>query len=316
MARAIGVKLLLLIPVVVIVSFLTFLMTELQPGDTAIAILGESAQPEQIVAVREQLGLDQPIPQRYAEWAGSAVTGDLGRSLRSNQPVVDALRERLPVTIQLAVMAQLMALILAVPLGAWSAWRAGGRFDRATSTTSFGIVGLPPFVLGLLLVYALALKFQVFPVTGWINLTENFGQNMRHAFLPSLTLALTEAAVYTQLLRNDMAATLQEDFVLSARARGLSSRHILLREALRPSSFSLITLAGVNFGRLIGGTVIIEQLFGLPGVGRAIIQAIPQKDFPILQGAVIVLAVAYLLINTLVDVTYLYIDPRIRRGRA
>lgn len=316
MARAIGLKLLLLVPVIVIVSFLTFLMTELQPGDTAIAILGESAQPEQIEAVREQLGLDKPVPERYADWAGNAITGDLGRSLRSNQPVVEALRERLPVTIQLALMAQLMALILAVPLGAWSAWRAGGKFDRTTSTASFGIVGLPPFVLGLLLVYALALKFEIFPVTGWINLTENLGQNLRHAFLPALTLGLGEAAVYTQLLRNDMAATLQEDFVLSARARGLPSRHVLLREALRPSSFSLITLAGVNLGRLIGGTVIIENLFGLPGVGRLIVQAIPQKDFPVMQGAVIVLAVTYLLINTIVDISYLYIDPRIRRGRA
>jgi peptide/nickel transport system permease protein len=316
MARAIGLKVLLLVPVIVIVSFLTFLMTELQPGDTAIAILGESAQPEQIEAVREQLGLNKPVPERYADWAGDALTGDLGRSLRSNQPVVEALRERLPVTIQLAVMAQLLALIIAVPLGAWSAWRAGGKFDRTASTASFGIVGLPHFVLGLLLVYLLALKFEVFPVTGWIHLTENLGQNLRHAFLPALTLGLGEAAVYTQLLRNDMAATLQEDFVLSARARGLPSRHVLLREALRPSSFSLITLAGVNLGRLIGGTVIIENLFGLPGVGRMIIQAIPQKDFPVMQGAVIVLAVTYLLINTLVDISYLYIDPRIRRGRA
>jgi peptide/nickel transport system permease protein len=316
MARAIGLKLLLLVPVIVIVSFLTFLMTELQPGDTAIAILGESAQPEQIEAVREQLGLNKPVPERYADWAGDAITGDLGRSLRSNQPVVEALRERLPVTIQIAVMAQLMALLLAVPLGAWSAWRAGGKFDRTTSTASFGIVGLPHFVLGLLLVYLLALKFEVFPVTGWIHLTENLGQNLRHAFLPALTLGLGEAAVYTQLLRNDMAATLQEDFVLSARARGLPSRHVLMREALRPSSFSLITLAGVNLGRLIGGTVIIENLFGLPGVGRMIIQAIPQQDFPVMQGAVIVLAVTYLLINTIVDISYLYIDPRIRRGRA
>lgn len=316
MARLVGVKLLLLVPVVLIVSFLTFLMTELQPGDAAIAILGESATPEQIETVREQLGLDKPIPERYMDWAGDAITGDLGTSIRSNQPVVDALRERLPVTIQLAVMAQLIALLLAVPIGAWSAWRAGSRFDRGASTFSFGVIGLPPFVLGLLLVYLLALTFEWLPVTGWIHLTENFGENLRHAFLPALTLALTEMAVYTQLLRNDMAATLQEDFVVAAQARGLPSRHILWRHALRPSSFSLITLAGVNLGRLLGGTVIVENLFGLPGVGRMIIQAIPQKDFPVLQGAVLVLAVSYLLINTLVDISYTYIDPRIRRGRA
>ena len=177
MARSIASKLLLLVPVIVIVSFLTFLMTELQPGDTAIAILGESATPEQIEAVNQQLGLDKPIGERYLDWASDALHGDLGRSLRSNQPVTEALRERLPVTIQIAIMAQLMALILAIPLGAWSAWRAGGKFDRSTSTMSFGLIGLPPFVLGLMLVYLLALRFEIFPVTGWINLTENLSEN-------------------------------------------------------------------------------------------------------------------------------------------
>jgi peptide/nickel transport system permease protein len=161
-----------------------------------------------------------------------------------------------------------------------------------------------------------ALHWQIFPVTGWERLTAGVGPNLKHAFLPALTLGLAEFAIYTQLLRGDMAATLQEDFILSARARGLSSRHVLMREALRPSSFSLITLAGVNLGRLIGGTVIIESLFGLGGVGRLITQAIPQKDFPVLQGSVLILAVAYLLINTIVDVAYNFIDPRVRRGHS
>ena len=168
-------------------------------------------------------------------------------------------------------------------------------------------------MLGLLLVYLLALKFEIFPVTGWINLTENFGQNLRHAFLPALTLGLGEAAIYTQLLRNDMAATLQEDFVLSARARGLTSRHVLLREALRPSSFSLITLAGVNLGRLIGGTVIVETLFAIPGLGQLIVQAVFNRDYLILQGALLFVAVAYVVINMLIDLLYLVLDPRVRR---
>ncbi|HEV8298293.1 MAG TPA: ABC transporter permease, partial [Acidimicrobiales bacterium] len=219
-----------------------------------------------------------------------------------------------PVTLQLAIMAQVMAILIAVPVGAWSAWRAGGSFDRATGTASFAIVGLPPFMLGLILVSVVALRFEWFPVTGWIRLTEDLGDNLKHAFLPALTLALTEIAIYSQLLRADMTATLNEDFVLAARSRGLPARHILMREALRPSSFSLITLAGVNLGRLIGGTVIIERLFGLPGVGQLIIQAIPQKDFPVLQGSVLILAVAYLLINMLVDISYNFIDPRVRRA--
>lgn len=316
MIRNIGVKLLLLVPVIFLVSVATFMMTELLPGDPAVAILGENATPERVALVREELGLDEPLVTRYLGWAGDALTGDFGRSLISNQPVLDAFTERLPVTLQLAVMAQIMALLLAVPFGAWSAWRAGGRFDRATSTLNFAIVGLPPFLLGLLLVYVFALQWQVLPVSGWERLTQDIGENLRHAFLPALTLALAEFAIYTQLLRGDMAATLNEDFVLSARARGLSSRHILLREVLRASSFSLVTLAGVNLGRLIGGTIIIEKLFGLGGVGTLVTQAIPQKDFPVLQGSVLILAVAYLLINTLVDIGYNFIDPRVRRGHA
>ncbi|HEX7096774.1 MAG TPA: ABC transporter permease [Acidimicrobiales bacterium] len=314
MARSIGLKLLLLLPVVFIVSVATFLMTEALPGDPAIAILGENATPEQIEVVRQQLGLDKPIVERYVDWAGDALSGDLGRSLRSNQPVWEAFRERLPVTLQLAVMAELIALVLSIPMAAWSAWRAGGRFDRATSAFNFAIIGLPSFVLGLIFVSLFALRFEWFPVTGWVRLTQDVSDNLKHAFLPALTLGLFEAAIYTQLLRADMAATLQEDFVLAARSRGLPSRHILLREALRPSSFSLITLAGVNLGRLIGGTVIVETLFGLGGVGTLITQAIPQKDFPVLQGSVLILALAYLVINTAVDVAYNFIDPRVRRG--
>jgi peptide/nickel transport system permease protein len=314
MARTIGLKLLLLLPVVFLVSVATFMMTELLPGDPAVAILGENATPERVAIVREQLGLDKPLVERYVDWASDALHGDLGRSLISNQPVTEAFKERLPVTLQLAIMAQVIALMLAIPFGAWSAWRAGSRFDRSTSTINFAIVGLPPFLLGIILVYVFALHWEIFPVSGWERLTEDLSLNMKHAFLPAMTLALAEFAIYTQLLRGDMSATLQEDFVLSARARGLSSRHILMREALRPSSFSLITLAGVNLGRLIGGTVIVEQLFGLGGVGKLVTQAIPQKDFPVLQGTVLILAVAYLLINTIVDIGYNFIDPRVRRG--
>jgi peptide/nickel transport system permease protein len=289
-------------------------MTEMLPGDPAVAILGEGATPERVAVVREQLGLDKPITERYLDWAGNVLQGDLGRSIMSNQPVSEAFKERLPVTLQLAVMAQVFALALAVPFGAWSACRAGSRFDRVTSAVNFAIVSLPPFLIGIGLMYAFSLRWQLFPVSGWGRLSEGFAENMRRAFLPALTLALAEFAVYTQLLRSDMAATLEEDFVLSARARGLPRRHILLREALRPSSFSLVTLAGVNLGRLIGGTVIVERLFGLGGVGTLVTQSIPQKDFPVLQGSVLILAVAYLLINTSVDIAYLFIDPRVRRS--
>ena len=314
--RQVGLRLLQLVPILFLVSVATFSITELLPGDPVIAILGENAQPETIAAMRHELRLDKPLVSRYLDWAAAAMRGDLGRSIRSHQPVTDAFRERLPITLQLAITATLIGLIVAIPLGAWSAYRAGRFSDRLTTTTTFAMVGLPPFLMGLLLVYLLALWRQWFPVTGWVRITEDFGQNLRHAFLPCLTLAFTEIAIYTQLLRADMFATLQQDFVLAAKARGLPTRHILMREALRPSSFSLITLAGVNLGRLIGGTVIIEQVFALPGVGRLVAQSIPQKDYPMLQGSVLILATAYLLINTFVDLSYQFIDPRIRRGRS
>lgn len=315
MLRQVGLKLLQLVPVLFLVSVATFSITELLPGDPAIAILGENATPETIAALRQELRLDKPLVSRYLDWAADAARGDLGESIRSHQPVTEAFRERIPITLQLALSATIIGLLVAIPVGAWSAYRAGRFSDRFATTTSFALVGLPPFLMGLLLVYLFALYREWFPVTGWVYLTENLGQNFKHAFLPSITLALTEISIFTQLLRADMFATLQQDFVLAAKARGLPTRHILLREALRPSSFSLITLAGVNLGRLLGGTVIIEHLFAVPGIGRLVIAAIPQKDYPVLQGSVLILATAYLLINTVVDLSYAFIDPRIRRGR-
>jgi peptide/nickel transport system permease protein len=311
--RQFGLRLLQLIPVMILVTLATFFMTTLLPGDPAIAILGENARPAQIAAVHKELRLDEPIASRYIHWVGAALKGDLGRSIISNQPVADALREKLPVNLELALLAQALAVLLAVPIGAWSAYRAGRAFDRSASAVSFGIVSVPPFLLGLLLVALLAIHFQIFPNTGWYKLSEGIGKNLKYLVLPVLTLALGEAAVYGQLLRADMAATLQEDYVLAARARGLPNRHVLMREALRPSSFSFVTLAGVNLGRLIGGTVVVEQIFGLPGVGRAITQAIPPQDFPTLQGGVLVLASVYLLINLAVDMSYAFLDPRVRR---
>jgi peptide/nickel transport system permease protein len=314
LTRLIAIKLVMLVPVVFLVGVGTFAMVELLPGDASLAILGENARPELIERVREEYGFDRPVVVRYLDWVGDALHGDFGRSLRTNQPVAEALRERLPVTLQLAVMAQVMALGLAIPLGAWSAWRARGRIDRATTTASYAIASLPSFVVAIILVWSFALQWEVFPVSGFSRLTNGLGANLEHAFLPALTLALGEFAVYSQLLRSDMSATLNEEFIVAARARGLPARHVLVHEALRPSSFALLTLAGVNLGRLIGGTIIVEYFFGLGGVGTLVVQAVSNRDFPVLQGSVFILAVGYLLINTAVDLAYNYLDPRIRRG--
>jgi peptide/nickel transport system permease protein len=311
--RALGSTVLQLVLIVFLVTLATFSITTLGPSDPATTRLNEAqAQVEARALIREELGLDRPVVVRYFDWLGDALRGDLGRSVRSHQPVIDAFRERLPVTLQLTVMAELFALVVAIPLAAWSAHRADGLFDRASSALSFGLAGMPQFILGLVLVYAVALRFEWFPVTGWVRLTEDLGGNLKHAFLPMLTLAAGELAVYVPVLRAEMQASLREDYVTAARSRGLPTRHILFREVLKPSSFGLVTLAGVNIGRLLGGAFLVEYLFALGGLGRLLTQAIRQEDYPVLQGTVLLIAVGFVVLNTIIDASYRVLDPRLR----
>jgi peptide/nickel transport system permease protein len=299
---------------VFVVTLASFFLVDLLPGDPVYAILGENATPQTVAALRSELHLDEPVVRRYSHWVGDAITGDLGTSIRSGRPVTTEFVERLPVTLELAIMAIVIGVVVGLPLGAWSANREGRLFDRASSAMSFAVVSLPPFLLSLLLVYALALGAGILPVTGWERLSDGIAANLRHAALPALSLGLAEAAIYGQLLRADMLATLREDYVLAARAKGLPTRHVLLHHAMRPSLVSVVTLAGVNFGRLLGGTVIVEQVFGLPGVGQLMIQSISSKDMPVIQGCVLLLAVGYLVLNLLADIAQPLLDPRYRRA--
>jgi len=300
--------------VLLIVSFLTFLMLHLLPEDPAYAILGQNATDQQVEAIHQQLGLDQPFMVQYFHWLGDLLAGDLGTSLRTNQSVTDALLERLPVSIELALLAMLMALAFAIPAGAFAAYLAGGKFDRLVSATAATMVAIPGFVLALLLVYLFAHQWQILPVTGWVPFGEDPVENLRHALLPAVTLAAVEAAVFTRVLRSDMRETLQENFILAAKAQGLPKQSVLWRSALRPSSLSLVTLAGVSLGRLIGGTVLAEIIFALPGVGQLLVQSIYASDVVMVQGIVIVLVTAVVLINLFVDLLYLYLDPRVRQA--
>jgi peptide/nickel transport system permease protein len=230
--------------------------------------------------------------------------------------VSSMLLRALPVNLELAILALLMAFAIAIPAAMWSAYRPGGRFDRVVSAGTFGVISVPSFLAGLLLILLFAVNWEIFPLGQWARPTEEgWITNLHHAFLPALTLALAEAAVFTRLLRSDMMSTLQEDYILAARAKGMPTGHILVREALRPSSFSLITLAGISVGRLIGGTIIVEQVFTLPGLGSVVITAAQKHDYTVVQGAVLLIALIYVLVNLFVDVFYSYLDPRIRRGR-
>ena len=263
------------------VSLLTFLMTSLLPGDPALQILGaDNATPEAIAAVRADLGLDDPLPVRYLAWIGDALTGDFGRSYRTNEPVAEAIIDRLPVTAEVGILAIIIALLVAIPVGMLSAYRAGTRTDKIISSTSFGLLAVPNFMVAIFLILIFAVGLGVLPATGWTNFTDDPVQNLKTALLPALSLAIAEMAVYTRLLRTDMIATLQQDFVTMARVKGVSNRRILFRHALRPSSFSLMTVAGVQVGAIIGGSVVIETLFALPGVGRLLLDSVVQRDLP------------------------------------
>jgi peptide/nickel transport system permease protein len=310
-------KLVTLVPTVFLVSVLTFLLTSLLPGDPALQVLG-GAEPsaEAIAAVRADLGLDKPLPLRYVAYISDVAHGDFGRSYRTRQPVLEAIFERLPVTVEIGLFALVVATLLAIPLGVFSAYRANGAVDRTITTASFGLLAIPSFMTALILLYVFAVYLGLFPATGWTRITDDLGKNLKSVVLPATSLGIGQLAVYTRLLRSDMIATLQEDFVSMARAKGLPTWRILFQHALRPSSFSLLTIIGLQVGNLIGGAVIVEQFFALPGIGRLLFDSISQRDLIMVQGVVLFLALSTVFANFAVDLLYSVLDPRIRRGSA
>ncbi|MFH1341184.1 MAG: ABC transporter permease [Pseudomonadota bacterium] len=309
-------RLLYLVPVLLAVSLLTFLIASLLPGDLAYTILGDQATPEKVAALRHDMGLDQPIWWRYLSWLGNVLQGDFGRSFRTGQTVLQAVAERLPVSLELMLLAQLGALAIGIPLAIACAVRSGSAFDRFMTGTAFSMLSVPAFLSAILLIYLFAVELRWLPATGYIPFHEDPVGNLRCFLLPALTLALGEWPVLMRVLRSDMIATLQEDYIAMARAKGLKPSRILLVHALKPSSLTLVTVTGINIGRLIGGTVIVESIFALPGIGRLLLSAIFTRDLIILQGVVLIVALGYVMINFIVDLLYAVLDPRIRHGHA
>ncbi|HEY2876216.1 MAG TPA: ABC transporter permease [Reyranella sp.] len=316
MARFIGRRLVYLLPVLLAVTLLTFLIASLLPGDLAVTILGDQATPEKVAALRAQMGLDLPIWQRYLLWLWDVLHGDLGRSFRTGETVLAAVTDRLPVSLELMVLAEALALVIAIPLAILCAVKNGSATDRFLTGLAFGKLSLPPFMVAILLIYLFAVSLNLLPATGWVPFAEDPIANIRSFVLPALTLAIAEWPVLMRVLRSDMIATLQEDYIAMAKAKGLKPARILLVHALKPSSLTLVTVTGINIGRLIGGTVIVESIFALPGIGRLLVGAIYARDFIILQGAVLFVAVGFVIVNFIVDLLYAVLDPRIRHGRA
>jgi peptide/nickel transport system permease protein len=309
-------RLLYLVPVLIAVSLLTFLIASLLPGDLAYVILGDQATPEKVAALRHDMGLDEPIWWRYLSWLGHVLQGDFGRSFRTGQTVLQAVAERLPVSLELMVLAELGALAIGIPLAIACAVRSGSAFDRFMTGSAFGMLSVPAFLSAILLIYLFAVELRWLPATGYVPFEEDPIGNLRSFLLPALTLALGEWPVLMRVLRSDMIATLQEDYIAMARAKGLKPSRILLVHALKPSSLTLVTVTGINIGRLIGGTVIVESIFALPGIGRLLLGAVFTRDLIILQGVVLFVACGYVLLNFIVDMLYAVLDPRIRHGHA
>jgi peptide/nickel transport system permease protein len=306
-------KFVMLVPVVGLVSIITFLLLNLLPGNPVYIILGPGATPQGIKELTAQLHLNSPIYSRYGDWLWAALHGNFGESYLNHVPASTLIGQALPVTLELLVVSQIIALPIAIPLGVYSARRPGGWVDQGSSTAAFGVLAIPSFMLGVLLVGVFAVHWHVFPAVGYTHLTANFGGNLRSVILPSLTLALGSLAVYVRLLRSDMIATLQQDFVTVARSKGLHPRYILWRHAFRPSMFSLVTVVGLNVGALIGGAFLVEVIFGLPGIGSLTLHSIYQRDYLVVQACVLIIAVGYVFVNFLVDLLYPLLDPRVRR---
>jgi peptide/nickel transport system permease protein len=297
--------------VLFLVTLATTAMIDLTPGNAAAEILGQQATAAQIRAVDRQLGLDQPVIVQYFHWVRNALTGNLGQSPITHQRVASAIGQALPVTLEITILALIMAVLIAIPWGIYSAYRVDGAFDRLSGVGASILISSPAFLTGLFLAFIFAIKIHVFPVTGWVTLTSNPLQNLRYAFLPAFTLCLAVVAIFARILRGDMVTTLHQEFILAAHAKGLPVRRVLFRHALRPSLFSFVTLLGLSLGQLIGGAVIVESLFSLPGIGSTLILSIEGKDLVMVQGIVAVIAVAYIVINILVDIAYVYLDPRV-----
>lgn len=315
--RLIVRRLLAAVPIVLGVSILTFIVLSLIPGDAAQLLLGPEATPEQIATLNRQMGLDQPPVQRYLDWLGGAVTGDLGNSLVSGQPVTSELGARFAVTGELVGLAFVISLGLAVPVALLAAYKPNRLFDRISMFVSITGLAVANYVIALLLVLLFAVQFAFFPAIGFVPISQGLGENLRAMLLPAVSIAFPLFCFYTRFLRGDLVDQLQgEDYIITARAKGIGPWQVLLRHAFRNSSFGLLTVVGLNLGTLIGATVIIEQIFALPGIGQLLLQAINTRDFVVVQACVVVFAVVAVLANLLTDLLYAVLDPRIRYGNS
>jgi peptide/nickel transport system permease protein len=325
LARLVVKRFAQLVVVLLIVAFFTFFLIRLLPSDPTDAIIPFGTD-EQKAQLRDDLGLGDPPFEQFTSYLEGLVQGDLGHQYSSGRPVSELVSQSLPVSLQLMIYAQIIALVFAIPFGILAAYRSGTKTDRGINTTAFALLAIPNFVLALILSYFIGAELKWLPTggyaPGWLDplfdssRSPDIGEHINYMILPAIALAVGQIAVYMRLLRSDMIATLQENFITMAKAKGISNRRILWRHALRPSSLTLLTVAGLNVGTLISGAVVVEVVFQIPGMGLKIFQAISAREYVELQSYVVVIALLFILLNFMIDFLYAVLDPRIRRARA
>jgi peptide/nickel transport system permease protein len=307
-------RLVQVVPVLLFASVVVFLMIYLVPGDPVLAVLGAEARPEQVAVMRQQMGLDRPLVVQYGRWLGRVVRGDLGVSFINSYPVWALIGLKLPATLSLAAGALTVALAISLPLGIAAALRQGSWVDRlAVGFTALGL-SVPTFWLGVLLVLLFSLRLQWLPASGYVPLLAAPALALRHLLLPSLTLGLFIAAILTRFVRSAMLEVIRQDYVRTARAKGLPEGRVVLRHALRNAFIPVLTVIALQVGNLLGGAVITESIFDFPGVGQLVLYAVTTKDYTVVQGTLLLLVFAFVMINLLTDVAYAVLDPRVRYG--
>jgi peptide/nickel transport system permease protein len=305
-------RLLSAIPTLILVSLFVFTLQKLLPGDPVQAMAGEERDPAVMEYLREKYRLNDPLPLQYVHWVGNVLQGDFGTSLRTEQPVTVLLASKLPVTIELAVLALFIALVIGIPTGVISAVRKGTSVDYAANVFALSGISIPHFWLGILLIMIFAVKLQWLPASGFVPLGEDVGQNLKTLILPAFVLGAGLSGVLMRHTRSAMLEVLRADYVRTARAKGLFPRTVILKHALRNALMPIVTLTTLLFGELLGGAVLTEQVFSIPGFGKMIVDAVFNRDYAVVQGVVLCVAIGFLLLNLLADVLYRLINPRLR----
>lgn len=300
------------IPIMLLVAFLVFSLLYLAPGDPAAIIAGDQATPADLIRIHQSLGLDRPFLVRFLEWLQHVVTGDLGTSIFTNLPVSHMIQQRIEPTMSLLVMTLVLSIVFAIPMGVLAAWKQGTLVDRGLMIVSVLGFSTPVFVIGYLLAYVFGLRLDVLPVQGYVPISDGIIPFLRSLLLPSIALSLVYAALITRVTRASMMEVISQDYIRTAKAKGLSWTKTLFVHALKNASIPIVTIIGIGFSTLIGGAVVTESVFALPGLGRLTVDAILRRDYPVIQGVVLFFSFMYVIVNLIVDIAYMLVDPRIR----